>query len=249
MIYKDGEVFRTEIPEETFDHVADLADSCGVTEWNGFHGCNHDVCDGDGFSFSASYSDGNRVNASGSNCWPDNYGTFNHEMRDLFDSYRKQYNYDRLPKTIESDELDYIMINFCQQGTSGHSKFEFNFSRAASYGNNLNAFVFDCNGEFGKEMQRESEQIKAASTIESPDFTGIQSVIRKYDLPSLNGYDKAAEDYLNSEWFQFHFGYSDGEYIDLMGTDPPDNYDAIRHDLITACLAIIENMDILKKNN
>ena len=44
-----------------------------VMEWDGFHGSDPNVLDGEGFSLCAEFVDGSSICASGENCFPPNY--------------------------------------------------------------------------------------------------------------------------------------------------------------------------------
>ena len=50
--------------------------TCGVADWDGFHGSDPNVLDGTTFSFEATFDDGTTVSASGTNSYPDGYGEF-----------------------------------------------------------------------------------------------------------------------------------------------------------------------------
>ena len=58
-------------------------------------------------------------------------------------------------------------------------------------------------------------------------------------MPALNGYDKAADDYANEEWFQIEISYDSGEHISFYGTKNPEHYDEFRNALISECIAIV----------
>lgn len=248
-IYKDDEYYETEISSEEYSKVAELAKNCKIENWNGFHGVNTMVLDGDGFSLSAEYSDGASISASGSNSYPDGFGSFSKVMDDMFNPYRKQYNYDRIPKKIESDDISSVYVNFKDNGSSGYSSFKFELRKEVLYDrNNINVQVFDYKGEFMESMQRKDDEYQVYGKKDGLDLSEIQKVIRKYDIPSINGYDKSAKDYSNSEWFQISVYYDSDESIEIYGTEKFDSYDDFRKDLLSACVNVVnENKDILTK--
>lgn len=63
----------------------------------------------------------------------------------------------------------------------------------------------------------------------------MQSIVRKYDITTWNGWDRTAENYNECEWFQMELGYESGKSISAMGTLHPENYDAVRNELLKLC--------------
>lgn len=254
-MYDEDEVFETKISEKEFAAVKDLVGSLDLDEWNDYHKYAKNVLDGSSFSSSFVYAtgDGDRVyvNASGTNASPEGYGTLKNGMQELFGHYKKQYDYDRIPKTLKSDNLESLFVTFKQQGDSGYSDYSFEFRQKVWEGGyNINAHYLDYTGEFGPAVKRSSDQVYIlVKDIEKLDLSPIQAIIRKYDIPAINGYDVAAEDYNNSEWFQIsasyksedsHSGEPEYESINIMGTEKFSDYDAFRHDFLEACIAVAQ---------
>ena len=71
-------------------------------------------------------------------------------------------------------------------------------------------------------------------------FKELQSIVRKYDVPSWNGWDKSAENYNECEWFQIEFGYESEENICAMGTLYPNDYENVQAELLSVVVNFIE---------
>ncbi len=70
--------------QDVYEQIVRLAEECNMTGWNNFHGANPPgVLDGTSFSFEAVLEDGTTILASGSNNFPQNYGTFTKGFRTL----------------------------------------------------------------------------------------------------------------------------------------------------------------------
>ena len=61
------------------------------------------------------------------------------------------------------------------------------------------------------------------------------------------GWEKAAEDYNNEEWFQVNFSYEGGD-INAHGTLHPANYDAFREELIRLIKEELSDRGLLSEN-
>lgn len=255
-MYKEDEVFRTKISEEEFMAVKDVVGKLDLNLWNGYHKYNRDVLDGSSFSSSFVYSTANgdkiHVNASGTNTSPDGYYFLRGEMEKLFAPYKKQYDYDRIPKVLKSDNLQSLYVTFKQRGNSGYNSYDFEFKvEPWSGGYNINARYLDYSGEFGPRMLRDSDRRTIlVKDVENMDLSPVQKVIRKYNIPAINGYDAAAEDYNNAEWFQISAGYilvsekdstkTEYESINIMGTEKFADYDAFRLEFLKACIEVAD---------
>lgn len=258
-MYKEDEVFTTKISEEEFLAIKDVVGKLDLNLWNGYHKYNRDVLDGSSFSSSFVYStvDGDNiyVDASGTNTSPDGYYFLRDGMEKLFVPYKKQYDYDRIPKVLKSDNLQSLYVTFKQRGKSGYNSYDFEFKvEPWPGGYNINARYLDYTGEFGAQMVRDSDRRTIlVKDVENMDLSPIQKVIRKYNIAAINGYDVATEDYNNAEWFQISAGYSlisekdstktEYESINIMGTEKFADYDAFRHDFLKACIEVADKYD------
>lgn len=252
-MYKENEVFKTKISEKEYLAAKALVDALDLNQWNEYHKYDTDVLDGSSFysSFKFQTPDGNKitVNTSGTNCSPEGYWEFRKGIEALFDSYKKQYDYDRIPKKIRSNNLTSLFATFKQQGKSGYSKYDIELKQETWEGGyNINVNYLDYTGEFGPKMLREEEAgAILVKDVKNLDLSPVNAVLKKYNIAAINGYDVSAKDYNNSEWFQISAGYSTpgkdgekGEYeaINIMGTEKFKNYDAFRHDFLEACLKV-----------
>ena len=69
------------LAEDLLRIVAD----CGLKQWDGFHGTNPHVLDGEGFALEMAFSDGTTVYASGTNAFPDGYREASDRLDELFE--------------------------------------------------------------------------------------------------------------------------------------------------------------------
>ena len=69
--------------EKIFGKLCALFGRCKIIEWTDFHGCDSQVLDGTGMSFTAVLADGTEVNAQGTNSFPENFSTFTQELHKL----------------------------------------------------------------------------------------------------------------------------------------------------------------------
>ena len=63
-----------ELPKEKVKELEKTLSNLKVAGWDGFHGNDKYVLDGDSFSFSLRYGDNESISASGYMSWPENYG-------------------------------------------------------------------------------------------------------------------------------------------------------------------------------
>lgn len=246
LMYDDGEKYETMVTAEEWNKVCEVVRTCDVGRWNGFSGSDPRVLDGGGFDFSADFSDGSHVSAHGSNCYPEGYGQLYRCFCEQFDHYRNKYRYARVPKVLRSDVLRTAYVHFKQQGGSGSSWFDFELgSGSEQSGYTVKARWLDLAGEFGAKMSATSDggNIYRSDVKERVDLSALQKLVRKYDLPSINGYDVTAEDYANSEWFQISLFYADDESVFVLGTEPFAGYDEFRKEFIRACLDVASKYD------
>ena len=67
--------------ERLYRSVAGLLQECDVEQWDGFRKSNSRVLDGTMFTFEATLADGSAIRASGSNSFPNGYGTLCETLR------------------------------------------------------------------------------------------------------------------------------------------------------------------------
>lgn len=88
MEHPDCGEMETEVDASVLAALEKLIDQYEISRWDGFHGTDPEVCDGDGFSLNVRFSNGNSIRASGSNSIPDaNYDPFVRELNKLLQPY------------------------------------------------------------------------------------------------------------------------------------------------------------------
>ena len=70
--------------ETQYRYLAGLLHECAAGEWDGFQGSNPHVIDGTSFTFEAKLTDGKTVSASGTNRFPEHYGTLRRALNRLW---------------------------------------------------------------------------------------------------------------------------------------------------------------------
>lgn len=64
--------------------IEGLLNKYNVSNWNGFHGNNKDVLDGDSFGFYVTMKNGDKIDSSGYMSWPKNYGEVKNGLESIF---------------------------------------------------------------------------------------------------------------------------------------------------------------------
>jgi len=70
-------------------------------------------------------------------------------------------------------------------------------------------------------------------------FEAIQKIVREYDIPTWNGWNKVV-DGRYEEWIQMELGYAGGEGISIMGSLFPESYDAARDAILQSAAEFIK---------
>ena len=243
MIYQDYGTMTMELDVDFLDQLTKLYKDCRLAEWDGYDKYATNVMDGDGFSLRLSFRDGQSMSAHGSNCAPDGYGEFYQKMEELLVPLRDELLEEaRQQKIAEgfSGNLDFIMANFKQKGSSGSDSYDIFITMPGVREKNFDVQIKSESGEF---LEPGSYRVYTAMDASQIDFAGVQALIEKYDLVQWYNYDKAAEDYNNSEWFQISFGFDGGNTLNACGTEHPENYDAFRKEFLELIVKMTENAE------
>lgn len=67
---------KHKVDKEKLAVLLDTFEKLDIYSWDGYKESNDEMLDGTGFMLYASFSDGTVINASGSNCFPENFGEF-----------------------------------------------------------------------------------------------------------------------------------------------------------------------------
>ena len=203
-----------------------------VKRYDGFDKYNKYVCDGSGFSLSIRYDNGQTVDAHGMNEWPKGYSAFSDEMHELFRPYCERMYEAALQRKKDqgvSGPLNFIMMNFIQQGESGYDRYEVMLSRSSIRQNNFEMRVRSYSGEF---FPKGEYNVYTAVPDEIIDWEAFAKLVKKHKLVQWMDWHKSAPDYNNCEWFQMSFHFENG-LIEAMGTEHPEHYKAFRKDFLT----------------
>lgn len=75
---------RYKINNKTILEIEELLNKYNVSKWNGFHGNDKNVLDGDSFGFYVTMKSGDRIESSGYMSWPKNYGQVKSGLESIF---------------------------------------------------------------------------------------------------------------------------------------------------------------------
>lgn len=238
---EEGEI-TVEADAAILDQIRQLYLKHKAYRWNGYNKSNNNVLDGSSFTLSMYFQDGGSLNIHGSNSRPDGYGAFENEVeeliRPLIEKAVDKVNKRRMEKGV-SGPLQYVMINFMQHGDSGEDKYEILLSHQREGRKNFDVRIYSVSGEF-------IEPGKYNYYYDMPDedigFDEIQTIVERHDLIKWYGWDKSAEDYNNSEWFQLSFSFEEGD-ISAMGTAHPQGYDEFRREILEYIVQMIKDAE------
>ena len=229
-----GSYTMDEVLEEDYmTRLGQLAAQYRMDKWDGFDKADKRVLDGEQFELHITLADGKTIRASGSNAYPKNFHEPMSEVRALIDQLIRTYS-NMYPKQILSEDICYFSLVF----------------RNAPYA--TSEFKVICS-DYGEEKELEMRirgredlmdgEYEFSGACRDFPFDEVQKIIRKYDIPSWNGWEKTEGD---KELFNLELHYESGEILEAYGTVHPENYDAFRDD-ITALLMdyITENKDLL----
>ena len=232
MEYPDYGEMRREVDGAFLESLNALYMEHNLCRWDGYSKYNPNIDDGDGFSVRFSFADGASMSAHGSNCYPDGYREFSAAMHALTDPVTAEMLEEKRQEMIGrgfDGTVDFLMVTFFQRGTSGSDKYEFLISREGVRSPNYDARIYSESGEF---LPEGDYRVYREVPDEYIGFDEIQELADRYRLIEWYNYDKAAEDYNNSEWFQIEFGFTGDSRLSAMGTEPPPHYEEFRHDFL-----------------
>ena len=247
MHYDYGEMEGT-VDSDFVMALESLCNKHNVRRFDGFDKVNRYVCDGSGFSLNITYNNGKTVSAHGMNESPKGFYEFAEDMHQLFKPCCERIYAAALQKKIEkgvSGEPTFIMANFIQGGTSGSDRYEVLISRQGIRDNNYEVSIRSVSGDFFPVGEY---KIYTAVPDNDIDWEGFAKLVEKYGLVKWMDYDRAAEDYNNSEWFQLDLSFEQGR-ISAMGTLPPENYDDFRRDFLNLLRKGVERHGLMQKSD
>ncbi|MBP5780657.1 MAG: hypothetical protein J6X34_05420 [Clostridia bacterium] len=231
MLYPEYGEPEGEVGDDFLKLLEGLCRRCGIASWNGFNKYNKYVCDGSGFSLSIQYADGKVLTAHGSNSFPKGYREFKNALDALFDPEVEKIHGRERQKIIDrglEGALDSMLVTFIQKGRSGSDRYEALITKKGVRSNNFDVKIKSVSGEF---LPAGEYRIYKEVEDEDIDFPAFEEIVRRHGLIRWFNYDKAAEDYNNSEWFQLSLGF-EKEYLNAHGTEHPEGYDGFRKEFL-----------------
>lgn len=229
-LYTDEEYVHMEDPA-LLDKVREILEENQVGNWNGFHGSNSHVLDGDGFGLFVEFTDGTTISASGENRYPKNYSETASALWKLIEPTRQCWREEAYPKTITDTHID--TFSFCVM-RSNTTLFNCCFGKrlddpGAHY---LTVMI-------GKDLgYPDYEDYSFYGKVPDPPFEKLQEAVEKYHLAEWNGYEEYAGQ--GERYFSLDISYESGESIEGRGTLLPENYEAAEEELIQIILDYIE---------
>ena len=242
MEFYDYGTMTKEVDRKVLEDLYQLYLDHRVQCWNGYSKYAEGVDDGDGFSLEMDFEDGQDLYVYGSNCAPEGFYEFKKDMEAILspiaDELKEEKRQEIMNTEIEGD-LSSFLVTFTGRGDSGSDKYEFFVLRNGHREKNFDVQIQSDSGEFFEEGKY---SWYCALPDEAIDFDGVKALIEKYDLIKWYNWDKSAEDYNNSEWFQVSFGF-DNITINAMGTAHPENYDEFRKEFLELMAGMIEKAE------
>ncbi len=241
------EELELEVDEKLLDRLYELYDKHKVYRWDGYSKYAKYVSDGSGFSLSLRFKDGKSMYVHGMNCSPDGFREFMNEVNALVNPYIEQVKQNRIDARIAEGikgDLNTIMANFLQKGTSGSDNYDFLIMREGYRENNVDVTIKSVSGDF---IEPGNYRYYGHLSNEEIGFDKVKEIAEKYELIRWFDYDKAAEDYNNAEWFQIMLDFDDS-HISAMGTEHPENYDEFREEVIKYLISMLEEHPELKQS-
>ena len=232
MEYPDYGEMKREVDGSFLDSLNAVYLEHNLCRWDGYNKYDPYVDDGDGFSVRFTFSDGKSMSAHGSNCYPEGYWEFSEAMHALIDPLVSGMLEEKRQEMIErgfDGTVDFLMVTFIQKGASGSDKYEFLISQGGVRSPNYDVSIHSESGEF---LPEGDYRVYREVPDEYIGFDEVQELIDRYSLIEWYNYDKAAEDYNNSEWFQIDFGFTGDSRLSAMGTEPPPHYAEFRHEFL-----------------
>ena len=242
MEYTGNDPYSMEVDHKVLDDLYQLYLDQRIAEWNGYTKYATNVLDGDGFSLMMEFGDGDRFFASGSNAYPERYFDFCSKMEEILKPYAEEVKDARRHAKISEGlkgDLSSFMVTFKQQGRSGSDSYEFFILHEGIRDKNFDVQITSDSGEF---FDKGTYNYYSNLPNEAIDFDGIKKLIEKYNVLEWYDYDEAAEDYMNSEWFQVSFGFENTS-INAMGTEHPEHYDEFRKEFLELMVDMIEKAE------
>ena len=231
MLYPEYGEPEGEVGDDFLKLLEALCRRCGIASWNGFNKYNKYICDGSGFSLSIQYADGKVLTAHGSNSFPKGYREFKNALDALFDPEVEKIHGRERQKIIDrglEGALDSMLVTFIQKGRSGSDRYEALITKKGVRAGNFDVRIKSVSGEF---LPAGEYRIYKEVEDEDIDFPAFEEIVRRHGLIRWFNYDKAAEDYNNSEWFQLSLGF-ENEHLNAHGTEHPEGYDGFRHEFL-----------------
>ena len=245
--HRDYDEMEREVAPDILDRLTAIYKECRLAEWDGFRKYNEYVMDGDGFSLSISFADGQNMSAHGSNAYPERYREFSEKLHGLLDPIAaevlEEYRQKKIAAGIQG-ELTSVFATFIQHGGSGSDEYHITIYGSREHRDeNVSIRVKSVSGEF---LPAGEYQLYTGADKEALKFDAIQTVIEKYEVIRWCDYDRTAEDYNNSEWFQLAFGFDGGTTIAACGTEPPENYAEFRQEFLSLISSLVQELEAQK---
>lgn len=225
-VYHMDEVLQ----QDYMTFLSRLATDYRMDKWNGFDKVDNRILDGSMFSLEITLSDGKTIYAHGSNAYPKNFSEPMNQVEDLIDKLTRVYS-DMYPKQIQSEEMYCFRMEFRGQP---YTTSEFK----------LNCYLQDTSNQLEIRIRDredlQSEDYAFYGTCREFPFGEVQALIRKYDIPSWNGWAMTDGE---GEQFNLEALYDSGERIEAYGTVHPENYEAFREEIMDLL------MEFIRENN
>ena len=235
------DLLQCEVDESFVEALNQLCVEENVARFDDFEGRNENILDGFHFNLGVYSEDRSFIYASG-NYYPKDFTEFKEKMDELFAPLVEKVinEFVEVERNEEiTGELERVMISITQHGASGHNEYFFSvLENAGGTGENLKYRITSREGgEFPKDVYLTYHEHEEDVSWILERFTEI---IDKYNLISWDRYEETAENASNCEWFQFGFSFTSDQNISAMGTEHPEDYDAVREEIMEIIKEVVE---------
>jgi len=225
-LYAGNEEIETVVEEDLPGELLEIARTCEVNQWNGFHKTGSYVLDGESFALSMKFEDDSVLSASGNNSFPEGYREAQRQVVAFFEDAVERY-------APPGDVPTSVRAVFERE----ESRFELYAPKESGGMVWLRLDISDPDGQYGM-----GEEYFFKEYVKEFPFETIGQIALDYDVAAWNGWDQEDESEEGREQFELSLDFGMGKSIWAKGTQYSENYEQVRECLIR------ERIDFAHKN-
>ena len=233
-----NEVYEDEydISEEEFATIEKVVMENTLDSWDGYQKSNPNVLDGGGFSFSAKFTDGSEIHASGSNACPENYGLVSHAINELIVPFQEKslIAHGFMEEELPLEHLDMVAIDSWSKDGDSEARLRrvYLTEESAQSFPELNQAIIDIDNEI---LEKSKDGGSYVLLVERAD-TNVTSLLLYHVKPGAKGVEDV-------ELTGYNFETRHADVMDIWMCDN-DLLTSISHTLLNnACQKYGERID------